>query len=318
VSHRLAKEFDDTGFFCESFSNRWPWRAKEEGMKKMLRYGLALGLVALNAGTCLAEGPKLVAEPMATAPTLDGKADEWKAVTPITVKVVPATAGDEKAFQGNVDLELKAATNGDMIYILAQWADKTKDDTHKTLTWNKEKDGYEEGKDREDRMALDFPISGDFTACMLSGKTFVADVWHWKAYRSQIVGLAEDQSHIFSADKLEKAKEHPTRDGKKIWVARPADTGTPLVSSQKPIDNIGDVIPQYLPNKAISGSIADIKSAAVWADGKWTVEMSRKLSTSNKDDVAFAHGKTYAAGAAVFDHTGDDHHSFGEWSLEIK
>lgn len=285
---------------------------------KMWRHCLTAGLVIMSAGTCLAEGPTVVAEVMSAAPTLDGKADEWKAIAPVTVKVTPANDGDEKAFQGAVDVELRAATNGDMIYILAQWPDKTQDITHKTLTWNKEKDAYEEGKDREDRLALDFAISGDFTACMLSGKTFVADVWHWKSVRSQSVGRAEDQSHIFSADKIEKAKEHPTRDGKKIWVARPADAGTPLVTSQKPIDNIGDVIPQYLPAKEVSGSIADIKAAAVWADGKWTVEMSRKLDTGNKDDVAFAHGKTYAAGAAVFDHTGDDHHSIGAWNLEVK
>lgn len=286
-------------------------------MKKWM-HCLTAGLVIMSAGTCFAEGPKVVADAMSAAPTLDGKADEWAAIPPVTVKVEPATAGDAKAFQGTVDLQLRAAVNGDMIYLLAQWPDKTKDDTHKTLTWNKEKDGYEEGKDREDRLALNFPISGDFTACMLSGKTFVADVWHWKALRSQSVGLVEDQTNIMSVDKLEKAKEHPTKDGKKVWLARPSDAGTPLVTSQKPIDNIGDVIPQYLPAKEVSGSIADIKSAAVYADGKWTVEMSRKLDTGNKDDVALAHGKTYAAGSAVFDHTGDDHHSIGEWTLEVK
>ena len=286
---------------------------------KRWRHCLTVGLVIMSAGTCFAAAPKVVADALGAPPTLDGKADEWSAIAPVTVRVEPATAGDPKAFQGTVDLQLRAAVNGDMIYILAQWPDSTKDDTHKTLTWNKEKDGYEEGKDREDRLALNFPISGDFTACMLSGKTFVSDVWHWKAYRSQVVGVAEDQSNILSGDKLEKANEHPTRDGKKIWVARPSDSGPDLVTSQKPIDNIGDVVPQYLPAKEVSGSKADIKSAAVWADGKWTLEMSRRLDTGNsKEDTAFEHGKTYAAGAAVFDHTGDDHHSFGEWTLEVK
>lgn len=288
-------------------------------MKKMLRRCLTVGFVLVSAGTCFAELPKVVADAMSAAPALDGKIDDWAGVSPVTVTVKPAREGDEKAFQGTVDLQLRAAVNGDMIYVLAQWPDSSKDDTHKTLTWNVEKDGYEEGKDREDRLALNFPISGDFTACMLSGKTFVADVWHWKAYRSQSVGVVEDQSNIFSVDKQEKAKEHPTKDGKMIWVARPSDPGTSLVTSQKPIDNIGDVVPQYLPAKEVSGSKADIKSAAVWADGMWTVEMGRKLDTGHsKEDTVFEHGKTYAAGAAVFDHTGDDHHSFGEWILEIK
>ncbi len=178
---------------------------------KLWRHCLTAGLVLMSAGSCFAEAPKVVADAMVTAPTLDGKADEWAAIAPVTVAVTPAVEGDPKAYQGKVDLQLRAAVNGDMIYILAQWPDATKDVTHKTLTWNKEKDGYEEGKDREDRMALNFPISGDFTACMLSGKSFVSDVWHWKSVRSQAAGLAEDQSNIFSVDKLEKAKEHPTR-----------------------------------------------------------------------------------------------------------
>lgn len=288
-------------------------------MKKMLRRCLTVGLVLMSAGTCYAEAPIVVADAIGAAPTLDGKIDDWSSVTPVIIKVVPANDGDPKAFQGTLDLELRAAVNGDMIYVVAQWPDSTKDVTHKTLTWNVEKDGYEEGKDREDRLSLNFPISGDFTSCMLSGKTFVADLWHWKAYRSQSVGVVEDQSNIMSMEKLEKAKEHPTRDGKKIWLARPSDPGTPLVTSQKPIDNIGDVIPQYLPATEVSGSKADIKSAAIWADGKWTVEMSRKLNTGNpKEDTVFEHGKSYAAGAAVFDHTGDDHHSVGDWTLEIK
>lgn len=287
-------------------------------MKKWI-HCVTAGLVVMSAATCYAEGPKVVADAMATAPILDGKASEWAAVKPVTVKVAPAEgAADAKAFQGEVDVQLRAAVSGDMIYMLIEWPDKTKDDTHKTLTWSKDKDGYEEGKDREDRLAMTFPMDGDFTACMLSGKTFKADMWHWKAYRSQVVGLMEDQMTIISLDKLEKAKEHATKDGKKIWMARPADAGPDLVTSQKPIDNIGDTVPQYLPAKEVSGSRADIKSAAVWADGKWTLEIARKLNTGNKDDVAFEHGKSYAAGLAVFDHTGDDHHSTGDWALEVK
>ena len=286
---------------------------------KMWRHCLTAGLVIMSATTCFAEAPKVVAGAMGAAPILDGKIDEWSAIAPVKIKVEPAEgAADAKAFQGTLDLELRAAVSGDMIYFLAQWPDSTKDATHKTLTWSKEKDGYEEGKDLEDRLALTFPMGGDFTACMLSGKTFQADMWHWKAYRSQSAGVMEDQMTIVSFDKLEKAKEHPTKDGKKVWLARPSDAGTKLISSQKPVDNIGDTVPQYLPAKEISGSIADIKSAAVYADGKWTVEIGRKLDTGNKDDVAFAHGKSYAAGSAVFDHTGDDHHSTGDWTLEVK
>lgn len=283
-----------------------------------LKTYLVAGIVLLTAGTCWAAGPKLTTGSLSTAPTLDGKADEWSGVSGVKVKVTPANEGDEKAYQGEVEVDLKAAINGDMIYFLAQWPDPTKDDTHKNLTWDKEKDGYVEGKDREDRMVLKFDMGGDFTACMLSGKAYESDVWHWKAYRSQSAGIVHDKMHIMSFEKIPKAKKHPTRDGKEIWIARPSDAGDEMYKSQKPLDNIGDVIPRYVPNKSVSGSIADIKSEATWANGVWTLEMARKLDTGNADDVKFEKGKTYEAGAAVFDHTGDDHHSVGAWSLEVK
>lgn len=284
---------------------------------KLLKSCLVAGLVISAAGNCWADGPTLKVGSMASAPTLDGKADEWGGVDAVTVHVTAANPGDPKAYQGDVDVQLKAAINGDMIYVLAQWPDSTKDDTHKMLVWNKEKDAYEEGSDREDRFVLKFDMGGDFTACMLSGKEYKADVWHWKAYRSQAAGLAHDKMHIFSFEKLPKAKQHPTRDGKEIWIARPSDEGDSLYKSQKPIDNIGEKVPRYIPNENVTGSVADVKSQAVWSDGMWTLEMSRKLDTGHDDDVKFEKGKTYKAGAAVFDHTGDDHHSVGGWTMEI-
>lgn len=90
-----------------------------------------------------------------------------------------------------------------------------------------------------------------------------------------------------------------------------------MYESQRPIDNIGDTIPRYLPNKEAKGSVADIKSAAVWADNTWTLELSRKLNTGHDDDVALKKGASYKAGVAVFNHTGDDHHSVGPFVLEI-
>ena len=285
---------------------------------RLVKSVMIAGLVAFTAGSSWAAGPTVVADAMGSAPTLDGMADEWAGVTGATVKVMPANDGDAKAYQGAVDVQIKAAVNGDMIYVLAQWPDSTKSDTHKTLTWSAEKDGYVEGKDREDRIALKFDMGGEFTACMLTGKEYKADVWHWKAYRSQSAGVAHDKMHVISFEKLKKSKLHPTRDGKEIYVQRPGDKGDKLYKSQKPIDNIGAVVPRYLPNMSATGSVADVKAASSWKDGMWTLELARKLDTGNPDDVVLAKGKTYNAGAAVFDHTGDDHHSTGAWALEIK
>ena len=263
-------------------------------------------------------GGQLTAKAAAAAPTLDGKADDWKDVAPIKVKVVPARDKDAKNYTGTIEVDLRAVTHGENIYFLAEWPDKTKDAEHKTLQWDKEKDGYVETKVREDRFVLRFDMGGDFEVCMLSGTAYKVDVWHWKAYRSQTVGVAHDKSHTFSTKEIPLAKKHKSLSGKDVWVARPSDAGDSLYKSQRPIDNIGDRVPRYLPNKAAKGSVVDVKSAAVWADGKWTLELCRKLDTGNDDDVKFEKGKTYRSGLAAFDHTGDDHHSTGSFALTLE
>ena len=286
---------------------------------KLFTTCLVTGMMICSAGSALASDPTVTAGSMATAPTLDGKADEWSAIAPVAVKVAPANAGDAKNFTGTIDAQVRAAVSGDDIYFLVQWPDDSKDDTHKTLTWSKEKDGYEEGKDREDRLILKFDMGGEFTACMLSGKDYKADIWHWKAFRSGSAGYAHDKMHIISHEqKVKKSKKHPSRDGKEVWVARPGDEGSKPYKSQRPIDNIGDTVPRYLVAKEWSGSIADVRAAATHDGSMWTLELKRKMATGHDDDVTFESGKSYGAGMAVFNHTGDDHHSVAGFTLDIK
>lgn len=152
------------------------------------------GIVSAGEGT----GPTVSCNSLGKAPTLDGKSDEWGNVPAAKVKVSPAEAEDQKNYTGEIEVEVRAATHGDNIYFLVQWPDTTKDASHKTLHWDAKEDGYVEGKDREDRLAMYFDMGGDFQFCMLAGTEYKADVWHWKAYRSQSAGVAHDKMHIYS------------------------------------------------------------------------------------------------------------------------
>ena len=56
----------------------------------------------------------------------------------------------------------------------------------------------------------------------------------------------------------------------------------------------GDRLPYFIVNKATlddgivyGGSRDDIKVGGGWIDGKWAVELERKLNTGNKDDIQF-------------------------------
>lgn len=64
--------------------------------------------------------------------------------------------------------------------------------------------------------------------------------------------------------------------------------------------NVGDVVPQRVLRKP-DGSAADIVTNSRWENGRWTLEMRRKLNTGNVDDKALEQGGSYILGFAVFE-----------------
>jgi len=167
------------------------------------------------------------------------------------------------------------------------------------------------------------------------------DMWHWKSVRSQPVGMFDDQyidhntdaaksggwgrhgdsktgggySNNVSEDK--KTPAFMSADGSTgaFWLAK-ADA-VPFSDSFKP----GDVLPGIVVSP-FEGSRGDIASAAVWADGKWTVELRRALVTGGDNaaaqDVQFSDlSKTYPFGVAVFDNAAIDH-TYHEGALTLK
>jgi hypothetical protein len=117
---------------------------------------------------------------------LDGEIYDWAGLPRITVPLT-GTGGADR-------VELAAAIRGDRIYLLAIWDDPTKSDLHKPYQWNEAAHAYEKTERMEDRFAISFALSGPFTANKIDGSEFTADVWHWKANRSNVAGLAHDKS----------------------------------------------------------------------------------------------------------------------------
>ncbi len=68
---------------------------------------------------------------------------------------------------------------------------------------------------------------------------------------------------------------------------------------------IGTVIPGILIAGAYTGDRADIRCAARWHAGRWTLELSRRLDTGSANDVALRTG--VAMWVAAFDHTQTRH-----------
>ncbi len=252
------------------------------------------------------------------APELDGSAGEaiWRSAPELQLtarRVMGPNAGE------STNISIRSVHTDADVYFLVTWDDKTQDVSHKSWVWNANKKAYEEGKDREDMFAVVFEHTGTFVPDMLAPVDAVWDVWHWKAFRTNPQEYAMDKTHRYTRQKPEgKANEHRSYDGKPIWIARPEDAGDTVEKKQEaPKEHKGDQVPQYVPGKP-TASAADVRAKGTWADGRWTLELGRKLNTSHADDTAFAPSRTYKMALSAFDRTGDMDKASGEIELVFR
>lgn len=237
---------------------------------------------------------------LSTIPVLDGSDDDWRDIPGTEIPLYSIV--DNK--KPDIDMVVvKAGIAGGNIYFLAKWKDDTKNDsTHKPFSWNAAKNKYIAGTEMEDRFAMQFAMEGDYSADWLSGNSFKADMWHWKAFRSNSIGLTHDKMTIVTFDKVKKAYKTVARDGRTVYISRPGDEGSKLYKTKRYSKKEDDVMPKYILNKNASGSVADIKAKGVWKEGIWTLEQKRKMNTGHPDDVVFAENSVVKGAVAAFDH----------------
>ena len=148
----------------------------------------------------------------------------------------------------------------------------------------------------------------------------IGDTWHMKIVRTNPVGQVDDQ-YVDNDTKAAEAgrKSDPKTaggysDNKKegqntpVYAPpgyKPAPPYWIMDSEKTPFDDskfkAGDEVAGIVIAQ-ITGDRGDISAKAVWKDGTWTAEWSRKLQTGNKFDVEFDDAKKeYFFGFAVFD-----------------
>jgi hypothetical protein len=167
---------------------------------------------------------QLVAAKVATAPVLDGDANDpaWAAAKPITVAL--AEGANFAGGKGETRATLKAVYSGDMVYFLVQYADPTQSIRRGPFqkqadgSWKKLKDPADKGGDDnvyyEDKWAMIWNIGNsigrfDQKGCAVAchegepGKPFgnkytskdgeLGDMWHMKGMRTAPLGKVDDQ-----------------------------------------------------------------------------------------------------------------------------
>lgn len=247
--------------------------------------------------------------------TLDGKIDDWAGVAPVTV---PLTEQGRKG--GRVSsVEIRTAVHGDMFYMLAVWEDSEESKLHKPYKWDEASQAYKATKIGEDRFMVSLPMTGSFTDNKLDGSEFTADVWYWKSQRSNEAGLVHDKNWRVSSKPFPKAERFRGPGGNTVYLKRSSDAGDKLYNSLKYDVKQDELMPRYKVNTAAQGSIADIRARGVWRDGKWYLELSRKLDTGNADDAAIpAAGAIEISFAVANGTTGGDHSVSKKYTLNTR
>lgn len=269
----------------------------------------------------------LVALKVAAAPK-DAADAAWAKATPLTVK----TSGFGTVSGKTLDVTAKALWTDTDVYFLFTWADAT--ESMVKGTWKFDGTKWEQQKGDEDRFSVlweitpiaNFATQGCAVTC--HGKTMGTnsaaengDLWHWKSYRSNPLGFADD-TYIVQDDPVKAAtgrksdpggggdsrNETAEKDKPALMQdpAKPATVKGLLVKGETveikdyAVFKAGDTIPYRILSKP-DGSRGDIKAVGAWKSGTWTLFLARKLKTGNADDVAFDPTKTYPFGLGVYD-----------------
>lgn len=266
---------------------------------------IIIGLLAPSAIYCAQDVPtiyprtsteapvKAEAVELDDEPTLDGRDLEWEGVPEAVVPLWPTVERDPDNQLGPVDLHLKAGLFGDVLYLRFQWPDPLPNATHLSWVWDFTRNSYRPGSDLEDRLAVRFGWSEGFSACPLAGSPHRADLWLWRAARSNPVGYAVDAVQVVSDSPISGG--HPWRlpDGRVRWLAFKLDGGEEFTYTKTYSGYRGDIVPKFIVKKAekLSGSRMDVEAKGIWLDGFWTLELARSLDTTSPDDVLFRRGE---------------------------
>jgi hypothetical protein len=103
---------------------------------------------------------------------------------------------------------------------------------------------------------------------------------------------------LFAMGPIDLDPDHGERDGAR-WFLTDADSAPYSAEIDARIP-IGTVIPGVIVAGAFTGDRADVRCAARWAGGRWSLEVTRRLDTGSKYDVPIRTGTFMRV--AAFDH----------------
>lgn len=242
---------------------------------------------------------RIISTKVETPPVIDGVINEpiWKTVKPTLVK--------DQALGSTI--LLRSVYSDDKIFFSVFVPDSAENSLHKPWIWNKDKGIYETGAHREDTFVFKWNMMDKkLNLSNFSDDNYLADVWYWKANRTNPAGYADDKLQELSDTPSKKATELESATGEKRFLSRRSDKGKPAYKEFVPTTFTETVIDRY-PKSTPDGSRADVIAKGKWEKGFWTIEFERKLDTGHSDDVQFNLSKEYLFGVSIFSLYGKPH-----------
>lgn len=204
----------------------------------------------------------------------------------------------------DIDVALRCVYTDERIFLLASFPDATENRRHKTHVWDASESRYRIGPRREDTFILKWSMEpGEIDFSLSADAPYRADIWYWKAYRSDPQGHADDKHHLYTNEPLPRSKKLLSKSGRRFYLLRRGDEGHSTYKSKLHVFNEGPEIDGY-ELRAPSGSRADVRARGAWADGVWHVEFARALDTTHADDVQFVPGQRYRFGISRYEIAG--------------
>lgn len=255
-------------------------------------------LFALFASTALAAyaEQQIVSHQVGTAPALDGNCKDaaWNKIKPNVI--YDNTAG--------LNFFIKSVYTDNKVFFCVQYKDTAENSFHKPWLWNKNKSEYLSGPHREDTFVFKWNMMEQpVNLSNFSEDSYTADIWYWKANRTNPAGYADDKKQVLSDKPGKKTAETVSSSGKKRYLARKSDAGKPAYKEFKtaPSSFATPLVSRYQPTKPV-GSRGDVEAKGEWRNGFWTIEFARKFQTGHDDDVQFdpKSGKAYLFGVSIY------------------
>ncbi len=234
-----------------------------------------------------------------SAPAIDGMPDDrvWSEA----LETVTLDRSSQRA------IHIKSVHTEDDIFMRVSFPAVAASESHKSWAWDDNESVYKQGPDREDMFVLKWSMVGNDVDLSLFDhpEPHRADIWFWKARRTNPVGYADDKMHILGTNPEKKARPIPRIDGPTLYLQRKADAGVAAYEEHIAFDYAGDVLARYR-HRQPTGSRADVRAVGRWSDGRWTLEFARKLDTGNGDDIRLTIGQRYLLGVSCYEMSFDE------------